>query len=161
MNIIIGGDGLIGSQLAQLLPYSMFTSRHNNRATHLDLEKPELSIDPKAIEIVYMVAAITKAFECQRDQKTSHAVNVDGPLWVANYFRTSFFVFLSSEAAMYAQDTAYGRQKAQAELGLIAMKGYRGLAIIRPGRITEFNVDEACNKIIEIGKTRKYGVTLL
>lgn len=161
MNIIIGGDGLIGSKLAQMLPYSMFTSRHNNRATYLDLEKPELSIDPKAIEIVYLVAAMTKAFDCQRDQKKSHTVNVDGPLWVANYFRTSFIVFLSSEAAMYAQETAYGRQKAQAEMGLIAMKSYRGVAIVRPGKITLDNVSEACIKIIAIGTERKYGVTLL
>jgi dTDP-4-dehydrorhamnose reductase len=168
-NLVIGGDGLIGKELVRQMPDCIWTSRRllsegfcEHGALYLDMNDVcSKSIIYPYPDVVYLVAAVTKGFDCQLNQKQTHRINVDAPINIASKFKDSFIVFLSSDAAMFALDTAYGRQKALAEMGLIATCGYKRVAIVRPSRVTAERVEDVCREIIAIGNQKLYGVTEL
>src|SRR5258706_10158943 len=107
-------------------------------------------------DVVYIVAAMSKFRDCELNED-AWSINVDGPVRVAHHFKTSFIVYISSEAAEWGR-TSYGIQKAHAELGLLAVCGYDRLAIVRPTKIVPSKLNALCEGLEKIGKERLCGV---
>jgi len=147
-SLIIGKNGMLGEALYKRIGGVATTSRDF-----------DLRGDPKDLpeaELVYIVAAMSKFRDCELNPD-SWAINVDGPIRVAHHFKNSFIVYISSEAAEWGR-TAYGIQKAHAELGLLAVCGYERLAIFRPCKIVPSMLNMLCRDLDRIGKERLCGV---
>lgn len=164
MNLIIGGDGFIGSALRKRIrghsnQVGGLVSTSRRYKDHLggilfDLRAP-IQMLPDA-SIVYLVAGIAGFRGCE--QPGAYEVNVDGNLRVAHRFKDAFVVFLSSEAVMSCPNTALGRMKSLTEIGLLSIMGYENLAVVRPPKVTSENVNELCAFLERVGNEKLYGV---
>jgi nucleoside-diphosphate-sugar epimerase len=110
-------------------------------------------------DVIYLVAGMTKLPDCERDSST-YAINVDAQVAIAAHHEQAHIVYLSSDAAEWPNQTAYGAQKRACELGLLAVCGYHRLAVVRPKgpfRGTA-GVDSLCRLLERIGKEKQKGV---
>jgi dTDP-4-dehydrorhamnose reductase len=162
MQLIIGGDGILGTALRGCLDKAgvdaIVTTRRLvtppwPRSMHLDLSKPIPDLPPA--DVVYIVAAVPQIIVCERDPKT-WTINADAPVAIAKQYawRGEFVVFVSSDAVQYAEGFAYARQKAHAE----AFMNTINAAIIRPGRFTHETVDGLARLILDVGMYCRAGV---
>jgi len=112
---VTGAGGYIGSALVRKLSLEGHEVTGTIRGT-LDLLAPgDLSrFGPQ--EVVYLCAAVTRFIECESDP-TSYRVNVDAQVEIAREWPAKV-VFVSSQAVERALHTAYGMQKALAEVSL-------------------------------------------
>ena len=141
---MIGGDGLIGRALTTQLERSdwkvVSTSRRRTLPAgylHFDLALSVGSL-PKALvqstQVVFVCAAVTGFAACANDPEGSRHINVTRTVELCSHLMQhgAFIVYLSSnavfdgtqaevsESATRSPVTEYGRQKADAETGLIA-----------------------------------------
>jgi dTDP-4-dehydrorhamnose reductase len=159
MHLVIGGNGLLGSALcarlaAQAYKWTATTRRDSDQQTSfLNLAQP-IGVLPPA-DIVYIVAAVPKIYECESNPLT-WTINVDAPIAIARQMaeRDSFVVFVSSAAVEEAGHLAYARQKAQVESYINTING----AIVRPSHIASDRAPHLANFMIDIGLSRIRGV---
>lgn len=159
--LIIGIDGRIGRALAAALVRAGHrvtgTSRRGDRApagaVPLDLARlddpPALPAADAAFDVAFLCAAATRQAECRADPEGTARINAAAPVRLARHLRAagSFVVFLSTSAVFdgtvpacpadrpVAPRTAYGRQKAAAEAGLLALGD--GVAVLRLTKVLE------------------------
>lgn len=147
--IVIGGRGLVGSALVSKLNSSSNWELHysqrgvavDERSFKLDLA----TLHDRAIEsvtarivrgrtTVFLVAACTGVVRCEAEPET-WAVNFDAPVQLALAAAAAGGrpIFISSDAVSRAPHTAYARQKAMTELGVLGCGGI----VVRPSRITQ------------------------
>jgi dTDP-4-dehydrorhamnose reductase len=163
VHVIIGGDGLLGAALRDLLTQSgtdyIATSRRVGanipwpRSFYFDLAQPIPELPPG--EVVYIVAAIPHIVTCERDPVT-WTVNADAPIAIAKQYaaRGEFVVFVSSDAVTHADSFTYGKQKTYAEAYMNTINA----AIIRPRRFTKTTADILAAFIWDVGNKRLPGV---
>ena len=169
MHLIIGGDGGLGKVLRTRLAgeqWKATTRREINPdwywagnespipwigAIPLDLSKPIGELP--AADFVYIVAAVTKIVECERNQVETWVINADAPVEIGRRYaatKGTFVIFVSSDAVEFMGQSAYGRQKAYVESFMLTI----GAAVVRPSRIepdsrvalAEFMIDVAMNR---------------
>lgn len=166
IHLVIGGLGLIGTALcaeleARKQDYRATTRRRDAVGGPLlyldlaavaapDLPRPEAAL-PRA-EVLYLVAAMTKFQECEGNP-LSWQVNVDAPIRLAQRYRFSCVVFISSDSVEWCGN-AYAREKAQVEAFIQSIGG----VIVRPARVAPERVGELAKVIVDAGTTRKPGV---
>lgn len=164
--LIIGGDGRIGSKLREHLPQANWTTRRHPtelRMYHFDLlERGPL---PPA-DIVYLCAGVNGGLTCVQDIQSSFRANIDGTVHIAEWYRergslsnpnsTAFVVWISSTTVEWQLDP-YGREKRTTETILRTMPH---VGIVRAGRVTKENIDELCCLLIRIGRERDRRLTL-
>lgn len=152
-HLIIGGDGLVGSalrreMLRRKVPW-VATSRRAGSPPGVFLDL--LNFDEFDLAVqgshVYLVAAVSGFRACEADPGSSWRVNVDAPIFLADYYRqrSAKIVFISSEAVESCGGTALGRQKAAAE----AYMRTAGVVIIRPTKITPGRVDSFASFVVD------------
>jgi dTDP-4-dehydrorhamnose reductase len=155
MWLLIGKDGQLGGALFKHFKNCTGTSRHTGARPYFQLTDDPSSLP--ASEVVFIVAAKTKFRDCEIDED-AWSINVDSPIRIANRFKDSFIVYISSEAAEWSGHTAYGDQKRFAEMGLRAVVPYERLAIVRPDKVTPDRIEDLCKLLEKIGKGKIWGV---
>lgn len=141
--LIVGGDGLLGRAVADRLLSAntaviKTTRRRNGEGLRLDL-----SADPSTwpelpdVDAIIIAGGVTSIVECAREPEKSARVNVDGAVEVARrsealnvhtIYLSSSQVF-SGERPFSRRDdvpcpvSEYGRQKAEAENGILNLGG--------------------------------------
>ncbi len=153
--LIIGGDSVLGSGLARVLrcrgcTVSLTTRRANvPDRTFLDLETLEGLDALASADLVALVAAETKLATCAREPERTRLINVEAPSRLAEWAldKGSRVLFFSStavhdmsvdcpaEADPVFPNTAYGKQKHEAEQAIMRLSG--DAAIIRPSKIVD------------------------
>jgi len=168
--LVIGGDGMLGSALVADLKNKghdvSATSRlHKDASNYLDLYQPRHYDFPHGVNVVYLVAAITKVVDCEADPQKTWQVNADAPVELCRaamegwsdqtgaYF-SPHVIFISSDAVERAPNLNYSKQKAYAEQYVLA----RGGAVVRPSRIPQFKVHELATFLINLGLDREPGM---
>ena len=139
--LVVGGDGLIGKSLVEHFKSHKVLVQYTSRRPHtgtsdyitLELNKPAaLNI---SAEVAIICAGITDTNKCQQEPAKTRSVNVDATLQLASqlYADGAFIVFLSSSQALDSNihssasrssqptKTQYGRQKLDAEQGILAL----------------------------------------
>ncbi len=101
-------------------------------------------------DTVYIVAAITKPLVCER-MPESYRVNVDAPREIARMSLPANIVFLSSDAVENAIHTAYGMQKAHAEMRL---QSVCAPVIVRISKVTPERLGDLCNFLVGLCNAR-------
>lgn len=134
--IVIGGDGKLGKALcARLLELGhrvVRTTRQllprpalhvGEEVAHLDMLHPVLPAESPA-HVVFIMAAIPGFVPASSDPD-AWRVNAEAPVLLAVQARSRGIriVHVSSGAVERAQETAYGRQKAHADLGVLLCDG--------------------------------------
>jgi dTDP-4-dehydrorhamnose reductase len=154
--LVIGGNGLVGSILAEgLRPKPIVTTRRTDQPDRLfmDLSEPVKSLPDH--DVVFIVAAVN-GFQACEGNPVAYRVNVDAPIAIARLSKSmgGFPVFVSSDSVEWCGSSAYARQKALAEIGLTMCDG----AIVRPNRITPAKVGLFVRFLIELGKAKTPGI---
>ncbi len=155
LNLILGGDGLIGASLCETLRKRgrnvCRTTRHPERIDgrdrfFLDLEEPQPIALPAVPEVVYVCASIARLRDCENDPRYTGRINVHNTLRVLEQFPHAFAVFISSTQVFNGNTllpgsgdptdpvTEYGRQKVQVEDAL-RTRGNAG--ILRLAKVAE------------------------
>lgn len=133
--IVIGGDGKLGKALCarlleldhrvvrttrQLLPRPALHT--GEEIVHLNMLHPVLPESPA--DVVFIMAAIPGFVPASSDPD-AWRVNAEAPVLLAAQARSRGIriVHVSSGAVERAQETAYGRQKAHADLGVLLLDG--------------------------------------
>lgn len=150
--LVVGADGMIGHALAGRLRADGVEVRGTSRRKgstagdlYLDLARPETWPDPPPTDAAVLCAAVARLADCERDPHSSRRVNVEGCVELVRRLvgRGAFAVFLSSDKVFdgttprRARDdppspvTEYGRQKAEAEAGVLAAGG----AVLRLSKV--------------------------
>jgi dTDP-4-dehydrorhamnose reductase len=131
------------------------TTRHDDETTRMRLDL--LAPIPRLpqVDVVYLVAACASLIECERNPAT-WIVNVDAPHAIATRMSAlgAFVVFISSDAVECAGGTAYGRQKAHAEILMQTL----GAAIVRPARVQPERLASLVELLARVGEKRRPGV---
>jgi nucleoside-diphosphate-sugar epimerase len=155
MELIIGGDGFLGSHLRKWLPEALVTTRGHAVHHHLDLLNPG---EVPQCDIAYFCASINGFQPCQGNVY-AYRTNVDGTLAVCRKLlkQGSFVVWISSCAVEWSIGHSYALQKQLVE---IALQMQPNCAVVRSGRILPSNVDDLCKTVIKVGHERIEGVTL-
>jgi dTDP-4-dehydrorhamnose reductase len=171
MHLVIGGRGLIGTAVvAELdrrkLDYR-FTTRNQGRLwdkeIFLDLEMVSNSYNVKNNylpnldglgDVLYLIAAMPGLYQCEGN-RTSYRVNADAPVALARRYKTSFVVFISSDAVENAGLVNYARAKARVENYIDTIDG----AIIRPSKVTAETAASLAGVAVHVGMNRISGVT--
>ncbi|MFA5166924.1 MAG: sugar nucleotide-binding protein [Candidatus Omnitrophota bacterium] len=159
--LVVGGDGVIGSQLVKEFRSSgvnvVATTRRavegGESLMRLDLASDsDLSswTCPAKNGVAFLCAGITSIASCETEPWSSRRVNVTNTLALARslYASGMRIVFLSSNAVFdgamaepeedsaYCPSTEYGRQKVSTEQGLIALsEGVGSVAIVRLSKV--------------------------
>jgi nucleoside-diphosphate-sugar epimerase len=152
--LIIGGDGFIGTALRRSLPEAVATTRRRDMVGPF-LDLLEVRAVP-ACDVAYLCAGANGAKACEGSQ-AAFRVNVDAPIEIARLVAAGggFTVFVSSMSVEWLS-TAYQRHKLAAEGALRAMPA---VGIVRAGRVVKTNLDELCETLIHVGRNRVAGVT--
>lgn len=156
--LVIGGDSFIGGELVRQLEARgeqvIKTTRKLGRedAVFFDMTYPLI---PEC-DVAFICAAVTKFIDCE-DDRNAYRVNVDAPISIATQQaeKGALTVFISSEAVERALHTAYGMQKALAEVGLA---GVGNVIIARIGKTTAQNVENVCSRIVALAQVGKPGL---
>lgn len=151
VDLVIGADGLIGGALLRYLgdsgvPVLGTTRRAEARPGILPLDLAQVGPEwrpPAEVGVAYLTAAVAQLSRCENDPVGAQRVNVDGALRIAAALIASggFVVFLSTSLvydgtrpavpadASTCPVTIYGKQKALAEAGLLALGS--AVAVVR------------------------------
>ena len=206
--MILGGDGLLGRSVAKSLLKAdgsiITTSRRINNVSasciYLDLNMDLSSWEvPKGVDIVFFCAGVTSMEECQTYPQRTRLINVETTLALANKFAkagtsvifpSTNVVFDGQKPCQKPDDSVspcceYGRQKADAESGLLAME--ENISIVRFAKIlypqmllinkwiellehkqvispfcdmvvSPISIDFAAKVLIEIAKRKSFGI---
>ena len=154
--LVIGGDGLIGSavrcELERQKANFAATSRKPDARLRFDLMLDAPAILPDA-EIVYLIAGMPTFLACETD-RNSWRVNVDGIIAAARRFPLSFLVYVSSDAVEWCASTGLARQKAAVEAYLL----HREAAIVRPSRVVPHTAPLFAQFLVGLGNAAMPGV---
>jgi len=141
--LIVGVDGLIGqalyASLCQRGHKVLGTTRRSHQTNQkdrlfLDLAAPTLPAIPPA-EVAIICAAMSKFADCRNYPERARQVNVAAPLTLAKRAQAGRVILLSSSVVFdcrkphvkadqpTAPRSAYGRMKAEAEAGILALGG--------------------------------------
>jgi dTDP-4-dehydrorhamnose reductase len=153
--LIVGGDSPIGAAMSAHLTAAGFstfkTTRRKERVTdetpYLDLETLAGMADLPACQWTVLVASETRFAECERDPEYSEKVNHIAPIKIGCHVQKlgSRVLYFSSiavhdgtlehphEDLEPSPDSLYGRQKRNAEIGL--MTALSDVVIIRPSKV--------------------------
>ncbi|MDR3640151.1 MAG: sugar nucleotide-binding protein [Humidesulfovibrio sp.] len=156
--LVIGAEGGIGQALTAALRRegrAVFGTSRRGASTgllHLDLaDIPPDFAAPADVRVAYLCAAVTATDQCRKNPAGTSRVNVHGTLRLAErlarvgafvVFPSTNMVFDGSVAHRRADDarcpqSEYGRQKALAEEGLLAMGGQAAVVrltkVLTPG----------------------------
>ena len=141
--LVVGGNSFIGARLVEKLRQAghevLFTTR--SICNLLDLPQKLPSAD-----IVYICAAMTKAFECERKPAQAHRINADAPRAIADLVHPAKIVFLSTDAVEDASRTIYGETKWRAEIKLDRYDP----VIVRLSKVIPQMLDDCCDRLIEM-----------
>ena len=146
---------MIGKRLAAYTG-SQSTTRRSKEGLFYDLGVSRPNSLPDA-EVIYLVASMTRFRDCEINPDAYH-VNVDAQVEIAAYHKNSHIVYISSEAAEWANQTAYGAQKRACELSLLSVCGYDRLCVVRPRKVMLEAVDSLCVYLSHLGSNRNTGV---
>lgn len=166
--LVVGGDGLIGAAVAKAcrehgLAVVATTRRpgeiNSLARPYLDLERPPRHLP--ACDVAFLCAGIKGFRECEGNAQ-SWRVNVDGVLAVGRrllrQMDVPFIVYVSTSAVEWL-DTAYARQRAMVEGGLLAMSDANDqVAIVRADKFTAETAPELAHRMIEIAHARADGI---
>jgi len=165
--LIVGGDGLIGAQLEQVLARQGSVVATTRRAVGpgrivLDLSsgQADAAYAVKA-DVAFICAAMTSMLGCETNPLGSHRVNVTETIRLIAQLASNgcFVVFLSSntvfdgetpfadEDTPYSPTTEYGRQKAVAEQGIRNLPSTENCAIVRLSKVVTAKTGVAANFI--------------
>jgi dTDP-4-dehydrorhamnose reductase len=152
--LVIGGEGYIGSRLLKMIPGASATTRRSHLwMSFMDLAN--VGSFPLA-DIVYICAGVNGAMACEGNSK-AYRVNVDGTVKLAqHYSKTGFVVWISSTTVEWS-NSAYARMKQVTEGILRVMPN---VGIVRAGRVVNSNVEDLCKTLIDVGRGKITGVTL-
>ncbi|HZE96155.1 MAG TPA: sugar nucleotide-binding protein [Planctomycetota bacterium] len=155
-SLVVGADGLIGGALLRELRAQgsrvLGTTRRHGGSSRLDLaERPEAFLEDPALQelrrqgpwTAFLAAGITRFAPCTEDPVGTRRINVTNLVVLAKALVSAgaFLVYLSSSAIFSDGPVApdeltspsptseYGRQKADAERGLLDLEG--GVAVVR------------------------------
>jgi len=167
--LVVGADSLIGSALmVEFITAGWPVTGTTRQAKQMDgALQLDLADDmahwgsPTPMDVVVICAGVTGVAECAEDPAGSHRVNVEGPSALSENFisKGSFVIYLSTNqvfdgAAPYPSPsdptspiTEYGRQKAEAERRIMALKDK--VAILRMTKVLGKH-----NKLFETWLTR-------
>jgi len=140
-SLIIGGDGLIGSDLKRRLEFGQgivySTSRkRNNDSIYFDLSAPNLSsFQFPEVDNVFICAGMSKFRDCEEHRALAQRINCDAPAEIAARFsHTDAHVILLSTSAVFdgkyakvrtdtlkAPVSTYGITKANGEDAVLRM----------------------------------------
>ena len=154
--LVVGGDSMIGSALAAYLHAPATSRRAGSSLQHYELGASSPSVLPPS-DVVYLVASLTRFRDCEIDPN-AYAINVDAQVAIAAHFRKSHIVYISSEAAEWPNQTAYGSQKRFCELSLLSVCGYDRLCVVRPKKVLPQAVESLCSYLSHLGRNRSCGV---
>jgi dTDP-4-dehydrorhamnose reductase len=158
--LVVGGDGLIGAAVADVMRQRGFAVVATTRRGHVggewhwfDLMVPRFPLP--AADVAVLCAGIAGFRECEGYSK-SWRINVDGVLAAGRHLldRGTFVVYVSSTAVEWS-DCAYARQRATVEVGLQAVED---LAIVRAEKVTAGNVSTFARWVAELADRRLPGV---
>lgn len=155
-SLVIGGDSLIGKKLSSYINAPTTSRRPGSQLLHYDLNASRPSSLPEA-DIIYLVASMTRFRDCEINPD-AYAINVDAQVAIAAYWKKAHIVYISSEAAEWPNQTAYGSQKRFCELSLLSVCGYERLCVVRPRKVLPEAVDSLCVYLSNLGNNRRYGV---
>lgn len=150
--LVVGGDSAIGGALAgHFSDAGWQVQATTRRPDQVDEGRPYLDLAaPTALppaDVVLMCAAVARIGDCENNPASSHAINVDGTLAVARQMagQGAHVLLLSTDNVFDGRKAkrdrnagpcptcAYGRQKAEAEAGILAL-GDRG-AVLRLSKV--------------------------
>lgn len=159
--LIVGGDSLIGGHAARRLAGTGLTVHATTRRTDGALRSPDrpfvdlaaeewAALDGARYRTAVLCAAVARLADCRRDPAGAAAVNVTGTVALARrlaeqgtrvLFLSTNQIFDGTTAPQRADAlpnpvTEYGRQKAAAEAGILALPGaavLRLTKIVHPG----------------------------
>lgn len=146
---------MIGGRLAAYIG-AQSTTRRSKDGLFYDLGRSMPNSLPES-EVIYLVASMTRFRDCEINPD-AYAVNVDAQVAIAAYHRKAHIVYISSEAAEWANQTAYGAQKRACELSLLSVCGYDRLCVVRPRKVLPEAVDSLCVYLSHLGSNRNCGV---
>ena len=150
MTRIFGSDGLLGRALLRRLPYALGMTRQ-----HYDLA----TSDPKTIpdcSLAYLCAG-TKGFkECEGNTEVFRA-DVDGNIRLAKHLlrMRAFVVFISTEGVEWGSNLSYAKNRMLVEMALVMQDN---VAIVRPGKFHDANVNDLADFCAQIGELKLEGV---
>lgn len=138
--LVIGADSMIGGELLRRLQAAGRPARGTSRKNvgpnlYLDLAAPPERWEGPAVSVAYFCAAITQLGPCKKDPEGTRKINVEGTLHLARLLANqgAFLVFLSTNLVFdgtrpYRRideptlpQNEYGRQKAEAERGILKL----------------------------------------
>jgi dTDP-4-dehydrorhamnose reductase len=150
--LVIGADGMIGRALASelrqrghgVIGTTRRTEQKDDNTIFLDLTAAELPMLPPA-DVAVICAAMARFADCRDQSELTHHVNVKARLELADLMRArgQRIIALSSSAVFDnmrphakadwepAPRSAYGRQMAEAEAGVLA----RGGTVLRSSKV--------------------------
>lgn len=150
--LVVGGDGLVGADLVRRLRrrgHAVIASsrRRGHGDICIDLTSPPAAL-PR-VDAAILCAAVARLDQCAADPAGARRVNVDGTLALARKLASTGarVVFLSSDKVTDGCRprpprwrpprplTEYGRQKAAAERGLLALGG--DVCILRLSKVLD------------------------
>lgn len=151
--LIIGASGLVAPALARKLRelgwQTIHTARTGSDHISFDLAKPDLSVLPRDVEAVFLIAADTSLRRCEDDPAGTERINVRTPGEIARHYASAGAHILTlSTSLVFDGSTAfpgpsalrrplcvYGRQKAYLEDILTGLP--TPAAILRTTKIVE------------------------
>lgn len=154
--VVIGIDGFIGSAMAVKLPNAVHTT---HKPFHVDGRWPFDLLDfgplPSA-DVVYICAGFNGQKKCEGNP-VSHHVNVDATIRLAKHYinEGAFPVWISSRSLEWC-NSAYSRQKMFVESVFHLLP----VGIVRAGRVTPDNLDDLCDTLIAVGRSKRCGLTV-
>ena len=136
--LIVGGDSLIGSAVANFLDSSAIVYRTTRRKTtgildrHLFVDLTDVSsfriFDDTKFDVVFWCAAETSMAMCDTDPSFTRMINIESlRVCLSRYFEQTHFIYLSSDQifdgtfvypakdSIQNPKSEYGRQKREAE----------------------------------------------
>lgn len=158
--LVVGGNGLIGSALAEVLherciDVNVTTRRpHQHGRLFLDLSQPIPEMPPA--DVVFLVAAMPKVFDCQGSE-LAWRVNADAPIEIAQHYHfdmDAHVTFVSSDSIHRFGSCDYARAKLHVEGVLHGMRA----SIIRPAPVAKDRASECAAFIADVGLKRLRGV---
>lgn len=168
--LIIGADGSFGEPLAQALRrlghQVIATTRRRDRARSgcFFLDLAETPPDLPAVDVAVICAAMARFEESRRHPELAYQVNVAAPLQIGRSLtRAGARVILLSTSAVFdgskahvnedekpAPRSAYGRFKAEAESGLLALGS--AVSVLRLTKVVTPNAGLLAQWIPRLGK---------
>jgi dTDP-4-dehydrorhamnose reductase len=165
--IVFGASGLLGKALMRAWEYDEVTGLTSKDIDIRDSKAVVKTVERLQPEVIVLAAAYTDVDGCEVNRELAHAVNVQGPINVAEaasrtgarlLFMSSDYVFDGTKSTPYEThdlrnpQSVYGRSKAEAEKRLLEMAPH--CCIVRTSWL--FGIGGKCfpDTILRVGATR-------